>query len=501
MVPLVKKQMSIDEKVLEDEEDEGFGDSTKTIKRGQGSHLARSVSLKLSPRVDLPQPLGTTTEKSCSTPSLPTAPLLRQSSTSSLRFKVSPSTFLKPANIAPLVVPAPPPVTQVVHTDLSEPSTSKAGEEPEIKTTMQKRFASWYVFCTLKTPENLISDYRRRKIKFSGLNVHYFDRRQGESTVPTEGDVSLDMHNKHHSHRYFPLSSGKRPQLNLSFYEDDELSEDEVIYPDEDRDYDEYASAKTIPRINQRHRIKLLKKSGVKVEKNAMAIDYLRSMRSVCGCSCENGVCLPDTCECALGGINCQVDGGEYPTIPCNCFAETCTNPEGRIFYDPEAVHQFRHRTIMNWRASQKSGISGSPVVKKFVDSDDEEEVNKHKSWLLKKAIPIKLEESPTKYPVTPVYTRRSRSSLSDIRESTSEGSTSIAHSTSLSERIKELHHLDNEVCVEEEKETYVDKDETVCETDITFQEVFVRHEEVEINNDAELLESALSPVKTTLVV
>ena len=45
-------------------EDEGFGDSTKTIKRGQGSHLARSVSLKLSPRVDLPKPLGTTTEVS-----------------------------------------------------------------------------------------------------------------------------------------------------------------------------------------------------------------------------------------------------------------------------------------------------------------------------------------------------------------------------------------------------------------------------------------------------
>lgn len=503
MVPLVKKQMSIDEKILEDEEDEGFGDSTKTIKRGQGSHLARSVSLKLSPRVDLPKPLGTTTEKSCSTPSLPTAPLIRQSSTLSLRFKVSPSTFLNPADVAPLVIPAPPPVTQSVHTELSEPSTSKVVDVPEKNPTMQQKSALRKTPGIFNIRDDSLSDNRRRKIKFSGLNVHYFDRRQGESTVPTEGDVSLDMHNTHHTHRYFSLSTGKRPQLNLSLYEDDELSEDEVIYPDsdEDRDYDEYTSAKTIPRINQRHRIKLLKKSGVKVEKNPFAIDSLRNMRSVCGCSCENGVCLPATCECALVGINCQVDGGEYPTIPCNCFAETCTNPEGRIFYDPEAVHQFRHRTIMNWRASQKSGISGSPVVKKFVDSDDEEEVNKQKNWLLKKAIPIKLEESPTKYPVTPVYTRRSRSSLSDIRESTSEGSTSVTPSTSLSERIKELHHLDNEVCVEEEKESEIDKDETIVETDITFREVFVRHEDVEVDNDAELLESALSPVKTTLVV
>uniref|UniRef100_A0A8R1EV27 Uncharacterized protein n=1 Tax=Caenorhabditis japonica TaxID=281687 RepID=A0A8R1EV27_CAEJA len=63
MVPLVKKQVSIDEKkMMEDEEDEGFGDSTKTIKRGQGAALARSVSLKLSPRKDKPKAIGVDTE-------------------------------------------------------------------------------------------------------------------------------------------------------------------------------------------------------------------------------------------------------------------------------------------------------------------------------------------------------------------------------------------------------------------------------------------------------
>lgn len=66
MVPLVKKQMSIDEKIMEDDEDEGFGDSTKTIKRGQGAALARSLSLKLSPRKDLQKPIGADTEVSFS---------------------------------------------------------------------------------------------------------------------------------------------------------------------------------------------------------------------------------------------------------------------------------------------------------------------------------------------------------------------------------------------------------------------------------------------------
>uniref|UniRef100_A0A1I7ULC2 CSRNP_N domain-containing protein n=1 Tax=Caenorhabditis tropicalis TaxID=1561998 RepID=A0A1I7ULC2_9PELO len=504
MVPLVKKQMSIDEKILEDEEDEGFGDSMKTIRRGQGAHLARSVSLKLSsPRSEHQKSIETITEKSCSTPSLPTAPLVRQSSTLSLRFKVSPSTFLKPISTPP-VESLPSSVVEIVQNDIVEPSTSKVVDESKTERPARKSSlkTTQDVF---KVREDSIHVFRRRKIRFSGLNVHYFDRRQGESTVPTEGEVSLDMHNTHHSHRYFSLSSGKRPLLDLSLYQDPELSDEEVIDPDsdEDREYDEYASAKTILRINQRHRIKLLKKSGVKVEKNEVSVDSLRTMRTVCGCSCENGVCLPETCECAIEEINCQVDGGEYPTHPCACFAETCTNPKGRIFYDPDAVHQFRHRTIMNWQAAQKTGISGSPVIKKFVDSDDEDDVRKSKNWLLQKAIPIKLEESPARYPVTPVYTRRSRSNLSDIRESSGEMCSSLGTSTSLSERMKAFQNLDNDVCCEEvdEKEYEFNKEDTLIESNSTLQEVFVENDDVKVESDVDTLESAMSPVKTTLVV
>ncbi|UMM11477.1 hypothetical protein L5515_000742 [Caenorhabditis briggsae] len=509
MVPLVQKQISIDEKMLNGEEDEGFGDSMKTIKKGQGTALARSLSLKLSPLNQEIKPIGNT-EKSCSTPSLPTAPLLRQGSTSSLRFKVSPSNFLKSITVTPVtrpieIVPQPSlapvaPVDPVVipessPVELSEPSTSGGIKEMAVvrKSVLKAPKAAF------KIRENHMQGSRRRQIKFNGLDVHYFDRCQGESTVPSEGDVSLDMHNTHHCHRYFSLASGKRPLLDLALYDDGELSEGEEIYPDsDDQEYDEYASAKTINRLNQRLRIKMLKKSGVKVEKTAVAESW-RATRTVCGCSCENGVCLPDTCECALSGINCQVDGGNWPTHPCTCVVDTCDNPNGRICYDQEAVFSYRKKTIDFWKASQVTGITGSPQVTKFVDSDDEED-KQSKNWHLKN---ITLEQSPTKFPVTPVYTRRARSTLSDIRESGSEASTSVTPSTSLSERMKAMQHLENEVCVEVEEKEYedVDKEETLVEADLTLQEVYVTREPESMNSGTDLLDTPMSPVKTTLVV
>uniref|UniRef100_A0A8R1E1B7 Cysteine/serine-rich nuclear protein N-terminal domain-containing protein n=1 Tax=Caenorhabditis japonica TaxID=281687 RepID=A0A8R1E1B7_CAEJA len=439
-------------------------------------------------------------QKSCSTPSLPTAPLLRQSSSSSLRFKVSPSTFIRPLTVSPVVAAEPTtlaaPVPEIAapetETKTSEPSTSTSTSSTTNTTSIDEKMMKK---SALKKKESHpvaheIAGPRRRNVKYDGLKVYYFDRRQGESTVPSEGEVSLAMQDNHHTHRYFPLSTGKRPILDLSLYDDEDLSDGEVIHPDSDgeHDYEEFSSAKFISAVNQKFRIKLLKKSGVKVEKNQDSIDALRKMRVECGCSCENGVCLPETCQCAIDGIQCQVDGGEYPTVPCACFAETCTNPNGRIFYDPDAVQDHRTRTIMNWRAAQKSGVVGSPVVKKFADSDDEDDGGKPKSWLLKKAIPIKLEASPTKYPVTPVYTRRSRTSLSDIRESNSEA-TSIVPSTTLSER---MQHLENEVCVEEDED--VEKDDPTA--DLT--EVYVAPEPSAEN---ELLDAAMSPVQATLVV
>ncbi|CAI2306967.1 unnamed protein product [Caenorhabditis sp. 36 PRJEB53466] len=493
MVPLVKKQMSIDDKVLEDEEDEGFGDSTKTIKRGQGGALARSLSLKLSTRRDQQKTIGADTEKSCSTPSLPTAPLIRQASTSSLRFKVSPSTFLRePVSSTPVATTT---VTvAMTRKELSEPSTSK---RPEPSAPTQRKSS-----LKTETPKFVVredqTEARRRKIRYDGLKVFYFDRRQGDMTVPSEGEVALGMHNDHHTHRFFPLNSGKRPNLDLSLYDDEELEEDEVITPDSDgeKEYEEFQTTKSLPLFKGRARIKMLKKSGVKVERNTDSMESIRRMREECGCSCKGGKCLPETCQCALDGLMCQIDNAEAPHNPCSCYQETCQNPEGRLFFDAKAVANHRNQVLTNFKISQRTGIIGSPVVTKFPDSPEGTEDNK-----MEKA---KQEKSPKKYPVTPVYTRRTHSSLSAIRESTSEVSTAATSSLSLSDR---MQHLENEVCVEAKKEEDTEKEENSVNTvDAGVEDVFPQEEYVATDADVveaenDLLEAAMSPVQATLVV
>lgn len=226
--------------------------------------------------------------------------------------------------------------------------------------------------------------------------MYYFDRKQGDTTVPTEGEVSLAMHDKHHSQRYFPLTSGKRPKLDLDLYSDEDLSDGEVITPDDDvHDYEEFSSARTIPPMAEKTRMRLLKKSGIQADKSGEAAKTLRIIRQKCGCSCENGICLPETCQCAIDEIQCQVDGEGQPTHPCVCVVDKCKNPNGRIFYDQDAVRNHRTRAIMNWKAAQKTGFSGSPTITKFVDSDDEDQNGTNKPWLLKSAIPVRFLNVP----------------------------------------------------------------------------------------------------------
>lgn len=69
----------------------------------------------------------------------------------------------------------------------------------------------------------------------------------------------------------------------------------------------------------------------------------IRVSRSKCGCSCNNGLCVADSCECSLAGIKCQVDREGFP---CGCTIETCTNPEGRVEYNPLRIRSHYLTTI-----------------------------------------------------------------------------------------------------------------------------------------------------------
>eukprot|EP00092_Neocalanus_flemingeri_P007011 GFUD01007572.1.p1 GENE.GFUD01007572.1~~GFUD01007572.1.p1 ORF type:complete len:625 (+),score=133.90 GFUD01007572.1:154-1875(+) len=72
----------------------------------------------------------------------------------------------------------------------------------------------------------------------------------------------------------------------------------------------------------------------------------IQESREHCGCSCR-GECLPDSCECAENGIECQVEGPDRPGFPCPC-GPGCGNPVGRNVFDDIGVSLHFIDTMMN---------------------------------------------------------------------------------------------------------------------------------------------------------
>lgn len=88
--------------------------------------------------------------------------------------------------------------------------------------------------------------------------------------------------------------------------------------------------------LAERARVSLLRSHGVQVLQGRAEqeeLELLRESREKCGCSCV-GDCEPETCECALNGIECQV---ERDGFPCAC-GPACANPEGRREFDETEV-------------------------------------------------------------------------------------------------------------------------------------------------------------------
>ena len=88
--------------------------------------------------------------------------------------------------------------------------------------------------------------------------------------------------------------------------------------------------------VDSKERRTVLREAGIEdidpTEKEACK--QLRLSRQLCGCSCIDA-CVPATCECARGGIMCQVD---RPGFPCACSQDMCTNPAGRLEFNPVKV-------------------------------------------------------------------------------------------------------------------------------------------------------------------
>ena len=60
----------------------------------------------------------------------------------------------------------------------------------------------------------------------------------------------------------------------------------------------------------------------------------------------------PETCQCSLNGIKCQVDRS---TFPCGCSRDSCANLNGRIEFNPLRVRTHFIHTIMRLELEKKN--------------------------------------------------------------------------------------------------------------------------------------------------
>ncbi|KAH7714253.1 Cysteine/serine-rich nuclear protein 1 [Aphelenchoides avenae] len=153
----------------------------------------------------------------------------------------------------------------------------------------------------------------------------------------------------------------------LAAISESEEDEDEVV-PDADEGPQP---------LRKRIRRAILERAGVELEPTVREMNrQIRVSRMTCGCSCADGVCDPNTCECATEGIKCQQD---KPGFPCACSGATCANPEGRVEFDPHNIHTHFVQTMMRLKVMEANmknrgwdeKINQSPQHIKFNDDGD----------------------------------------------------------------------------------------------------------------------------------
>jgi hypothetical protein len=162
-------------------------------------------------------------------------------------------------------------------------------------------------------------------------------------------------------------------ELNTSSSSSEESKSDDEISENSLSDGDNEAYGFLQP-VTARQRRALLKAAGVRKIDTAEKDDcrLLRTSREVCGCTCR-GYCDPDTCECSLAGIKCQVDRLKPHEFPCGCTRDGCANVNGRIEFNPARVKTHFIHTIMRLELDKRQEMS--------VDSSATSVVQNHSKW------------------------------------------------------------------------------------------------------------------------
>ncbi|KAK2726067.1 uncharacterized protein LOC136032238 [Artemia franciscana] len=206
----------------------------------------------------------------------------------------------------------------------------------------------------------LVEPKRKRRLQFDSVTVYYFPRTQGFTCVPSQGGSTLGMSSAHSHMQQFSITEHfaeqRKVHRNLITSlrghmkdnagpgsESDSCDEPEETPSDlSDDEFDSYYFLQPVP---TRQRRALLRASGInRIECNEKdECKTIRSSREQCGCSCKV-FCDPETCSCAQGSIKCQVDRINFP---CSCSREGCSNPNGRIEFNPVRVRTHFIHTLM----------------------------------------------------------------------------------------------------------------------------------------------------------
>ncbi|XP_017274759.1 cysteine/serine-rich nuclear protein 2 isoform X2 [Kryptolebias marmoratus] len=229
---------------------------------------------------------------------------------------------------------------------------------------------------TAFTPTSILRQHKPalggKRVRFDVVTVYYFPRRQGFTSVPSQGGSSLGMARHHSSIRHYTLGEFAREQesshrhtlhqhlrqekLNarrmkltrngtVDCAQADLLTLDDVSDEDLDVDAVEVDDCFFLQPLPTKRRRALLRASGIaRIDAREKAeLRAIRLSREECGCDCRL-YCDPRHCGCSQAGIKCQVDRMSFP---CGCSRDGCGNVAGRIEFNPLRVRTHYLHTIM----------------------------------------------------------------------------------------------------------------------------------------------------------
>ncbi|XP_026189056.1 cysteine/serine-rich nuclear protein 2 isoform X2 [Mastacembelus armatus] len=229
---------------------------------------------------------------------------------------------------------------------------------------------------TAFTPTSILRQHKPspggKRVRFDVVTVYYFPRRQGFTSVPSQGGSSLGMARHHSSIRHYTLGEFAREQetshrhtlrqhlrqeklnarkMKLTRNGTVECAQADLLtledISDEDLDVDgvEVDDCFFLQPLPTKRRRALLRASGIaRIDAREKAeLRAIRLSREECGCDCRL-YCDPRHCGCSQAGIKCQVDRMSFP---CGCSRDGCGNVAGRIEFNPLRVRTHYLHTIM----------------------------------------------------------------------------------------------------------------------------------------------------------